>query len=616
MQRTGPLLSLKTKRILLLLLDAICVLIAYLFTLSFRFGGRMPTYYWQIYWQTIGFIIPIYLLFFVCFHLYSSLWEHASVDELLQTMVACLCGTLISLLFAQVIDKMLPISVYIAAGLVTMLLIGWIRMGYRVVRYLFRRGAAVPNQGVVKAMVIGAGKSGASIIKQMQDVATVQVEPVVIVDDDESKVGTRIHGIPVKGTTADILPLAVKYKVSQIIFAIPSASPQERKRILEACTQTNCELKIVPGIEAILDGIQFSNIRNVDICDLLPRPEVKLHVERISGYLADRVILITGGSGSIGSEICRQIAPFHPKKLLIFDIYENNAYELLVDLRREYGDTLDVEVLIGSIRDEKRLEEVFSTYRPEVVFHAAAHKHVPLMETSPAEAVKNNVFGTWNTARMADRYGVQRFVLISTDKAVNPTNIMGATKYLAELVMQYMNSVSQTRFVAVRFGNVLGSSGSVIPLFKRQIEQGGPVTVTHPDIERYFMTIPEAARLVIQAGSMAKEGQIFILDMGQPVKIDDVARTYIRLCGFEPDVDIKIVYTGLRPGEKMYEELLQAGEDVVESGFQGILIGQAHAIAPQEILHRLQWLGEQVEQDPVHTPCYIAKVVPTYQGKQ
>jgi FlaA1/EpsC-like NDP-sugar epimerase len=607
-------IGITAKRLALAVLDIISILGAYISTLAFRFGGNIPKFYLDIYANSIWFIILIYLGVFFSFHLYSSLWEHASITELLQIVGAVFFGTIIAAVIARISNLALPASVYIAAGLVLVLMVGWVRMFYRIVRRLRSLEYLSDNTRLKRVMVVGAGNTGATIVKQMFSARNIKKRPVVMVDDDPNKQGLRVHGVAVMGTSEDIPRLAEKYAINEIIYSIPSAPAKVRNRILSICISTGCTLKIVPGIEAVLEGNGLGKMRNVQIEDLLERDEVRLDIDDISAYLKNCIVLVTGGGGSIGSELCRQIAAFSPAKLLIFDIYENNAYELFMDMRRKFGTSLDIEVIIGSVRDPQRLDQVFSQYHPDVVFHAAAHKHVPLMEASPAEAVKNNVFGTFNVAHAAEQYHSKRFVLISTDKAVNPTNIMGATKFLCEQIIHYMNSKNnETRFVAVRFGNVLGSNGSVIPLFRRQIEEGGPVTVTHKEMTRYFMTIPEAARLVIQAGSMAQEGQIFILDMGEPVRIDDFARLYIRLSGYEPDVDIKIEYTGLREGEKMYEELLGSKEEVEPSSFQGIVVCKTWHKDIGAIKQDLDWLRQMVELDDSKVREYIKQVVPTYQ---
>ena len=601
-----------SRKLLLILLDAICVLAAYLATLAFRFGGKIPEANWVTFENSILFIVLIYLVVNALCRLYSTLWEHASIEELLYVIGAAVASTILCYTLAIIRMDRMPQSIYIAAGLIIILLHGGLRLSYRVFRRLIKSNLFSQNK--IPVLVIGAGDAGADIIRQMQEMPGIALSPVCIVDDDVQKRGVRIHGVRVIGGTNDIPAIVEKYDIKQIIYAIPSSDRVAKRRILEICTATDCELKIIPTVETMLAGkSDLRQLRDVDVGDLLERSIVKLDMDAISGYLTGSTVLVTGGGGSIGSELCRQIAKFRPKKLVVFDIYENNAYELYVDLKRIYGDELDMDVVIGSVRDIPRLDEVFGQYKPDVVFHAAAHKHVPLMEGSPVEAVKNNVNGTFNTAKAADIAGVKRFVLISTDKAVNPTNIMGATKYLCELIIQYMNQTSKnTKYVAVRFGNVLGSNGSVIPLFKRQIAMGGPVTVTHKDMKRYFMTIPEAAQLVIQAGSMAKQGEIFLLDMGAPVSIDEFARTFIRLSGYEPDVDIKVVYTGLRPGEKMFEELLQESEVQRESDFPGILVGKTHPVKAAEIKQRVDYLRKKADEDPENIRRYMAQVVPTY----
>jgi FlaA1/EpsC-like NDP-sugar epimerase len=450
------------------------------------------------------------------------------------------------------------------------------------------------------------------VIREMQGHNGFSYMPVVVVDDDRRKHKANIHGVPVKGDKNKIIELVEKYNVSEIIIAMPSATKQDRLEIINICKQTKCKLKTLPGMyELINDKVTIRKIRNVSIEDILGREEVKLNTEEISDYTKDKVILITGGGGSIGSELCRQLAKFQPRKLLILDIYENNAYDLQNELKNTYKDELDFEIIIASVRDKVRLREVFDKYKPDVVFHAAAHKHVPLMESNAVEAIKNNVFGTLNVAQCADESGVKKFVLISTDKAVNPTNVMGATKRVAEMIIQSLDKQSKTEFVAVRFGNVLGSNGSVIPLFKKQIAMGGPVTVTHPEITRYFMTIPEAAQLVIQAGAMASGGEIFVLDMGESVKIDDLARDLIRLSGYIPGVDIEIEYTGLRPGEKLYEELLLAEEGIKTTKYEHIFVAKPLDVSYSEMLSHINSI-EDCMYDIDNLKNCLSAVIGTY----
>ena len=463
-------------------------------------------------------------------------------------------------------------------------------------------------------MIIGAGEATNVLMREIANSRYLDNSKVVcIIDDDPKKVGKYIRGVKIVGTRERIKEYARYYEIDEIIFAIPSASQETKRQILNICKETNCNLKIIPGVYQMMDGeINVQDIRNVDVDDLLGRDPINVDVESILGYVSGKTVLVTGGGGSIGSELCRQLVKHNPKCLIIFDIYENSAYDIQQELKMNCP-YANVVTLIGSIRNNTRLEWIFSHYRPDIVYHAAAHKHVPLMEGSPNEAVKNNVAGTWNLARMADKYNTKRFVMISTDKAVNPTNIMGATKRICEMIIQYYNGVSNTEFVAVRFGNVLGSNGSVIPLFKKQIAAGGPVTVTHPDIIRYFMTIPEAVSLVIQAGAYAKGGEIFILDMGEPVKIDDLAKNLIRLSGYTLGVDMEIKYTGLRPGEKLYEELLMAEEGLQDTQNKLIHIGNPIEFDKDNFEDKLEVLKETAyKEDAMAVRRLVKEFVPTY----
>lgn len=463
-------------------------------------------------------------------------------------------------------------------------------------------------------MVIGAGAAGQALIKEIINSKKLNTQVVCIIDDNPTKHGRVLEGITIVGDRYSIPEMAKKYKVDRIIYAIPEAAADDRKAILNICKDTGCRLQTVPGVYQLVNGeVSVSRLRNVEITDLLGRAQVQVNMDEIYSSIQGKTLLVTGGGGSIGSELCRQIAASHPKKLIIFDMYENNAYEIQQELRRKYGDSLDLEVLIGSVRNTNRIRSIMQKYKPDVVFHAAAHKHVPLMEDSPNEAIKNNVMGTYKTAVAASRAGVKKFVLISTDKAVNPTNIMGASKRLCEMVVQMMNrQCKDTDFVAVRFGNVLGSNGSVIPLFKKQIAEGGPVTVTDKNIIRYFMTIPEAVSLVLQAAHYAKGGEIFILDMGEPVRIDEMARNLIRLSGFTPDVDIKVEYTGLRPGEKLFEELLMAEEGMQETPNKLIHIGKPIEMDDAAFKKKLRQLDEAAYQETDRMRKLVAEVVPTY----
>ena len=464
-------------------------------------------------------------------------------------------------------------------------------------------------------MLIGAGEAGRALATEFNSSKYILDNLVCVIDDNPAKQGKRLCGIPIVGGRRDIPAMVQKYHVSKIVMSIPSASAVTRKDILDICSTTGCEVQMLPGMYQVLNGeVSVSKLRAVDPQDLLGREPIQVNLEEIFGYVSGKVVMVTGGGGSIGSELCRQIARAHPKQLIIFDIYENNAYDIQMELQRNHPE-LDLQVMIGSVRNLSRVDSLVEHYRPELIFHAAAHKHVPLMENSPNEAIKNNVFGTYNMAKTAAKYGVKRFVLISTDKAVNPTNIMGASKRLCEMVVQMMNRRSRTEFVAVRFGNVLGSNGSVIPLFKKQIEAGGPVTVTHPDIIRYFMTIPEAVSLVLQAGYYAKGGEIFILDMGQPVKIDTMARNMIRLSGYEPDVDIKVEYTGLRPGEKLFEELLMKEEGLQDTDNKLIHIGKPIVMDDDVFCHQLERLEKACQEEVENMKDIVAEIVPTYKRK-
>lgn len=461
-------------------------------------------------------------------------------------------------------------------------------------------------------MIVGAGTSGSVILKEMMTSRHTNGTVVCFVDDDLNKKGKYLNGVPIAGSREDIPSLAREYRVDEIYVALSSAPAKERKKIIEICRETDCRIKVLPGIYQLLNGeVSVAKLREVQIEDLLGRDPIRVNLDEIMGYVQDKVILVTGGGGSIGSELCRQIAGHKPRQLIVFDVYENNAYDLQQELERTFPD-LNLTVLIGSVRNTHRIETVFETYRPDIVYHAAAHKHVPLMENSPNEAIKNNVFGTYKTARAAGRYGAKRFVLISTDKAVNPTNIMGASKRMCEMVVQMMDRRYKTEFVAVRFGNVLGSNGSVIPLFRKQIAEGGPVTVTHPDIIRYFMTIPEAVSLVLQAGAYAKGGEIFVLNMGEPVRILDLAKNLIRLSGYVPNEDIMIEFTGLRPGEKLYEEMLMDEEGMQDTPNKLIHIGKPIEFDEEEFQKQLDELYEIANQDSDHIKEAVQRIVPTY----
>ena len=551
------------------------------------------------------------LLIFWLFRLYHSLWQYASIAEVYRIAEACIIVEVVHFLSNKIMGNMLPRSCYFNAAIYLIIAICASRFMYRMIRTVLNKYRNIKTSNNV--MIIGAGEATNVIMREIQNSSYLANSNIAcIIDDDRRKVGKYIRGVKVIGTRDKIKEAAKLYDIDEIIFAIPSASNEVKRDILNICKETDCTLKILPGVYQMVDGeINVNSIRNVDVLDLLGRDPIEVDIESIMGYVKDKVIMVTGGGGSIGSELCRQLVSHKPKQLIIFDIYENNAYDIQQELKINYPDA-NVVTLIGSIRNVSRLESVFAQYKPDIVYHAAAHKHVPLMEVSPDEAVKNNVVGTWNVARMADKYGVKKFVMISTDKAVNPTNVMGATKRICEMIVQTYNEISKTDFVAVRFGNVLGSNGSVIPLFKRQIEAGGPVTVTDPNIIRYFMTIPEAVSLVLQAGAYAKGGEIFILDMGEPVKIDDLAKNLIRLSGYTLGVDMEIKYTGLRPGEKLYEELLMKEEGLQETDNKLIHIGKPIEFDKENFFDNLEKLKEEAYSETGNIRELIKEVVPTY----
>ncbi len=603
-----------TKRTaLLLLLDIVATYGAY-WLASLLTGVENEVFINNEIYFIIGILAFINIFFLALFRLYNNLWEYASIDEALQVLYAVVLSTLGGAVFLWIIGTRLPIRVFVGAALLLVFFMGGTRLVFRVARQKGRALRASNRQSDrPRTLVVGAGETGSLAIARMESADPLMPGiPIIATDDDPSKRGLRIHGVKVAGTTDDIVDLVDKYDIQQIVVAIPSSTPEERKRIYGVCTQTDCKLRTLPNVrELSLDEIGDVTLRDVDVADLLGREEIVLNTRAVSGYIAGECVLVTGGGGSIGSELARQLCKVAPARIVIFDIYENDAYMLRNELLSEYDD-IEVVIEIGSVCDEARVNEVFAKHRPSAVFHAAAHKHVPLMEACPREALQNNVFGTLNTVRAADAFGAERFIFISTDKAVNPTSVMGATKRMGEMVVQYYARTSKTIFSAVRFGNVLGSNGSVIPLFQRQIAAGGPVTVTHPDIERFFMTIPEASRLVIQAGGMAHGGEIFILDMGEPVKIVDLARGLIQLQGLTPDVDIPIVFTGLREGEKMYEELLMEEESTLPTTNQSIMISTGQEISYEEVAKKLDELRVALtltDEEAVHL---LEQAVPTY----
>ena len=633
--------------VLLIVYDFIAVCVSYFLALWLRFDGLVsgiPQRYFQPY---ITFILPwaaVSIIIFLFFRMYNSMWRFASFSEFIRTLFGSLVSSILHSILITVILCRMPLSYYlVGAGIQFALLVG-IRFSFRFIQIMKRRNDPM-EEGAKRIMLIGAGNAAQSILKEMSRAKELPDKVVCIIDDNPNKWRRYMDGIPIVGGRDMILKAAEDYKVDEIYFAIPSATVQQKRDILAICNETGCKLKQLPGLYQFVTGdVSISAMKEVSIEDLLGRDPIKADMKEVFDFITGKTVLVTGGGGSIGSELCRQIAAHKPKQLIIFVIYENNAYDIQLELKEKYPE-MNLEVLIGSVRDSRRMFEVFKTYRPQIVYHAAAHKHVPLMEDSPCEAIKNNAIGTYKTAYAAMVHGCERFVLISTDKAVNPTNIMGASKRLCEMIIQSFDKKIKegkakdmpqifthegtenadkdgtgkafenirTEFVAVRFGNVLGSNGSVIPIFKKQIEKGGPVTVTHPDIIRYFMTIPEAVSLVMLAGTYAKGGEIFVLDMGSPVKIDDLARNLIRLSGFKPDVDIKIEYTGLRPGEKLYEEKLMAEEGLQKTDNDLIHIGNPIKFDEDHFLSQLEALTEAAyanKEDKIRD--LVKKTVSTY----
>ena len=607
----------KRVRMLVFMAADICtVCLASFLGLFIRFDmnlERIPMEYVEPVLSYLPFYLAATLIVFFLLRMYSTMWSVAGVREAGHIIGACGLASLIQIAGMLMLEMKVPRSYYVLSFFALCACEGLIRLSYRIFTSIRLPGSIKASDR--RVLIAGAGTSGAVILKEMLTSQYAQGHVVCFVDDDKNKVGKILNGVPIAGKREDIPGLVEKYKVDEIYIAMPSAPAKDRKEIIEICRETWCRVKILPGIYQLLNGeVSVGKLREVEIEDLLGREPVQVNIDEILDYVHGKVVLVTGGGGSIGSELCRQIAGHQPKTLIVFDVYENNAYDLQQELKDKFP-KLHLVVLIGSVRNTHRIESVFEKYRPEIVYHAAAHKHVPLMEDSPNEAIKNNVFGTYKTAKAADKYGTKRFVLISTDKAVNPTNIMGASKRMCEMVIQMMNARSKTDFVAVRFGNVLGSNGSVIPLFKKQIEQGGPVTVTHPDIIRYFMTIPEAVSLVLQAGAYAKGGEIFILDMGEPVKILDLAKNLIRLSGYNPGEDIAITFTGLRPGEKLYEELLMDEEGMQDTPNKLIHIGKPIAFDTKEFSEQLDRLYEVANLDSEAIRGEVKKIVPTYQPK-
>lgn len=612
-------IDLYMRRMALLIYDIFAVIAAGYLSLFVRYDlnfSMIPMKYEMIMRESLPLAVVVTIVVFALFRLYSSLWTYAGMTEILNITAAALIAGIAELVIVTLEDKNvtvpLPRSYYFYY---TIFLWGFVfvsRFIYRGLRAFKKRGMSAAQTNKTRVLIVGAGDAGDALIREIKSSKYLPMKIVGVIDDNQSKVGTYIHGVKVIGTRDDIVKKAKELHVDSIYVAMPSAPVQQVSEILDICKETGCELKKLPGVYQLVNGeVSVAKLKDVDVNDLLGREPIKTDLNSIMDYVSGKVILVTGGGGSIGSELCRQIAKYKPKQLVIVDIYENTTYDIQNELKHDFPE-LNLVVLIASVRNTKRIDQIFATYRPDIVYHAAAHKHVPLMEDSPNEAVKNNVLGTWKVVQAADKWKVKRFIMISTDKAVNPTNIMGATKRICEMIIQTYNRHSDTEFVATRFGNVLGSNGSVIPLFKKQIAEGGPVTVTHPDIIRYFMTIPEAVSLVLQAGAYAKGGEIFVLDMGKPVRIVDLARNMILLSGHKPDEDIKIVFTGLRPGEKLYEEMLMKEEGLQETPNKLIHIGKPIEIDEEIFMKQLTELRDYVVEEPDDIRDWVQRIVPTY----
>ncbi|MCR4705906.1 MAG: polysaccharide biosynthesis protein [Lachnospiraceae bacterium] len=607
-----------TRRAFLIVYDILAVCACNIFSLLLRYEFQLddiPTYFITAIWEHLPISVIITLVLFYIFRLYHSLWAYAGVNEMQNIVFASISSAVLQAVTLLAFDRSVPKSYYFFNAFLLLSATIVSRFAYRFAREARRKRRNSRNS--ISVMVVGAGDAGNTIIKEINSSYFSTMHIKAIIDDDPGKWGKFIQGIKVVGGRDKIVETAASMGVDEIIIAIPSAGRKTIKEIVELAQQTNCKLRTLPGVYQLVNGdVDVSKLRDVDVEDLLGREPIRVDIDSILGYVQGKKVLVTGGGGSIGSELCRQIAAHKPAHLIIVDIYENNAYAIQQELLLKYPE-LHMTVLIASVRNTKRMDSIFETYQPDIVYHAAAHKHVPLMETSPAEAVKNNVFGTWKTAQAAAMNGVKKFVMISTDKAVNPTNVMGATKRICEMIIQTFNKYYDTEFVAVRFGNVLGSNGSVIPLFRKQIEAGGPVTVTHPDIIRYFMTISEAVSLVLQAGVYAKGGEIFVLDMGEPVKILDLAKNLIRLSGYKVDDDIRIEFTGLRPGEKLYEELLMDEEGLTETENKLIHIGKPISINEQKFFVQLKNLKEAAEaEEEDEMRDLIKEIVTTYHPQE
>lgn len=618
MKQKTPFLKIPINRIIaLILLDIMSIVVASFAALYVRFDfsfAGIPAEYLMKFERIIPFNILLTLLFFALWKLYKSVWRYASATELLNIVFATTCAAIAQIILCNVMNQKMPRSYYMIYWFLLFGMCCVIRFSYRILRLInSKRIDRAEKEKRNNVMLIGAGAAANAILKEIESSSYLNLNVKCIIDDNPGCHGKFLRGVPIVGGRDKIIDAVGQYAVDEIIFAIPSANTQTRKEILDICKESGCKLRTLPGIYQLINGdVSVSKLKEVEIEDLLGRDPIEINTEEVLNYVSGKVVLVTGGGGSIGSELCRQIAGHHPKQLVIVDIYENNAYDIQQELIRKHPE-LNLQVLIASVRNTARINDIFATYRPNIVFHAAAHKHVPLMEVSPNEAIKNNVMGTYKTAKAADKYGAEKFVLISTDKAVNPTNVMGASKRICEMVIQMMNQKSETNFVAVRFGNVLGSNGSVIPLFKKQIAEGGPVTVTDPRIIRYFMTIPEAVSLVLQAGAYARGGEIFVLDMGKPVKILDLATNLIKLSGYKVGEDIEIQFTGLRPGEKMYEELLMDEEGLKKTANKMIFIGKPIDFDTEVFEKQLEELILHAKQEDKDIRKEIKDIVPTYQ---
>ncbi len=604
----------------LMIADGIAIAISFLASMWIKFDFRInevPDIYPQEFFKMIWIWIPFCIAVFWIVRLYNNFLTYASIDIVIRIFEAYTVFVFVMVVSYYLGFFTLAPSFYLVAMILSFISTICIHFACRILNDLRNMVNKMHTKTDENVMIIGAGDGGRYVVRELATTNRIKSKAVCIIDDSPEKIGLLLEGVPVVGDRNYILQAVDKYNIDKIIFAIPSSPAEERKKILEICSESKCEVEILPGIYQMVSGQYVAGKRRkIKIHDLLERDSVKVKLDEIYNYISGKVVMVTGGGGSIGSELCRQIAMSAPKRLIIFEIYENNAYDIQMELQRKYP-YLDLEVLIGSVRNTARLDYVLSEYKPEIIFHAAAHKHVPLMETSPNEAIKNNVFGTYKLSQAAVKYGVKKFVLISTDKAVNPTNIMGASKRLCEMIVQMMNREADgTDFVAVRFGNVLGSNGSVVPLFEKQIKEGGPVTVTHPEITRFFMTIPEAVSLVLQAGFYAKGGEIYVLDMGQPVKIADMARKLISLMGYKPNEDIMIEYTGLRPGEKLYEELLMDEEGLQETENRLIHIGKPIEMDDNLFKEQLKRLEIAYKEETTDMKQIVAEIVPTYKAAE